>query len=46
MPEKTITPDFLTHKKKYNKGQEEMVYIKDHHEPIISRELWEATQKS
>ncbi|MEM1724170.1 MAG: recombinase family protein [Thermoplasmata archaeon] len=42
---KTITPDFLTHKKKYNKGQEEMVYIKDHHEPVISRELWEATQK-
>ena len=42
---KTITPDFLSHKKKYNKGQEEMIYIKNHHEPIISRELWEATQK-
>jgi hypothetical protein len=22
-----------------------MIYIKDHHEPIISRELWEATQR-
>lgn len=33
---KTITPDYLTHKKKYNRGEEEMVYIKDHHEPIIS----------
>jgi len=42
---KTFTPDFLTHKKKYNKGQEEMIYIKNHHEPIISRELWEATQR-
>jgi len=42
---KTFTPDFLTHKKKYNKGQEEMIYIRDHHEPIISRELWEATQR-
>lgn len=42
---KTITPDYLTHKKKYNRGEEEMVYIKDHHEPIISRELWKATQE-
>ena len=42
---KTITPDYLDHKKKYNRGEEEMVYIKDHHEAIIDRELWDATQK-
>ena len=38
---KTYTPDFLSHEKKYNRGQEEFIIIKDHHEPIISRELFE-----
>ena len=38
---KTYTPDFLSHEKKYNHGQEEFVIIKDHHEPIISRALFE-----
>ncbi len=38
---KTYTPDFLSHEKKRNLGQEEFVIIKDHHEPIISRELFE-----
>ncbi|MCI9079430.1 MAG: recombinase family protein [Lachnospiraceae bacterium] len=38
---KTYTPDFLSHEKKVNLGQEEFVIIKDHHEPIISRELFE-----
>ena len=37
---KTYTPDFLSHEKKYNRGQEEFVILKDHHEPIISRELF------
>lgn len=37
---KTITPDYLTHTKKYNHGEEALVIIQDHHEPIISRELW------
>lgn len=41
---KTFTPDYKTHKKKYQKDTEKMVYIKNHHEPIISRELWEMTQ--
>lgn len=41
---KTYTPDYLTHEKKYNKGQEEFVVIKDHHEPIINRELWQRAQ--
>lgn len=42
---KTYTPDYLTHKKKYNKGIEEKVYIYNHHEPVIDRELWDRTQK-
>lgn len=44
MQKKTFTPDYLTHKKKINKGNEKTIYIKNHHIPIISRELWEAAQ--
>ena len=39
------TPDFLSHEKKYNRGQEEFVIIKDHHEPIISRELFDEANR-
>ena len=42
---KTYTPDYLSHEKKYNRGQEEFVIIKDHHEPIISRELFEEANR-
>ena len=42
---KTYTPDFLSHEKKYNRGEEEFVIIKDHHEPIISRELFEEANR-
>lgn len=38
---KTYTPDYLTHEKKYNRGQEDFVILRDHHEAIISRELFE-----
>ena len=41
---KTYTPDFLDHKKKYNRGNEEMVCLSNHHEPIIDRDLWNLTQ--
>ena len=41
---KTFTPDYLTHAKKYNHGEEEMITITNHHEPIISREIWNMTQ--
>ena len=41
---KTFTPDFLTHQKKYNHGEEDFVIIKDHHEPIISRDVWDMAQ--
>ena len=42
---KTFTPDYLTHKKKYNRGEEEKIYIKEHHEAIIDRNLWNRTQE-
>lgn len=42
---KTITPDYLSHAKKYNHGEEELVVIRDHHEPIIDRKLWDAVQR-
>lgn len=41
---KTYTPDFLTHNKKYNHGEEEFVRLTDHHEPIVSREIWDMAQ--
>ncbi len=39
---KSCTPDYLTHKKKLNRGGR--IYLRCHHEPIISRELWDMTQ--
>lgn len=42
---KTYTPDYLSHDKKYNRGQEEFVILKDHHEPIISRGLFEEANR-
>ena len=37
---KTITPDYLTHRKQYNHGEEAFICLSDHHEPIVSREVW------
>lgn len=42
---KSFTPDYLTHEKKRNTGQEERIIIRDHHEPIIDRDLWNNVQK-
>ena len=42
---KTYTPDYLTHAKKYNHGEEDFVVLRNHHEPIISRELWDMAQE-
>lgn len=43
---KTYTPDYLSHEKRYNRGAEETVYIRDHHPEIaiIDRDLWDRTQ--
>ena len=43
--QKTYTPDYLSHKKKRNYGEIETVEIHNHHEPIISRERFEAVQR-
>lgn len=42
---RTYTVDFLEHIKKYNKGEVEFIYIENHHEPIIDKKMFEATQK-
>lgn len=41
---KTYTVDYLEHIKKQNKGEVEYIYIKNHHPPIISRELFDKVQ--
>lgn len=43
--QKTFTPNHLTHRKKYNNGEREKIYIKNHHEPIIDRQTWEKAQE-
>lgn len=42
---KTYTPNYLTHEKKYNHGEEDFVIIKNHHPPILSRERFEKAQQ-
>lgn len=42
---KSYTPDFLTHKKRKNNGEVPLIYIENHHEPIISREIWNMAQE-
>lgn len=41
---KTYTPDYLTHEKRANRGQVPLVILTDHHEPLVSRELWNLVQ--
>lgn len=38
--QKTVTTDFLSHKRKRNVNDAPMYYVKDNHEPIVSREIW------
>lgn len=44
---KTYTPDPLTHKKKYNRGQSHMFFIENHHpeSAIVDRDLWNKVQQ-
>lgn len=44
LQKKFVTLDYLTHKKVANKGQEEQILLRDHHEAIIDRPTWEAVQ--
>ena len=39
---KTYTPDYLTHEKKFNHGQEDYIIVREHHTPIIPRATFEA----
>lgn len=38
---KTYTPDYLTHEKKSNHGQEDYIIVRNHHTPIIPRATFE-----
>lgn len=42
---KTFTPNYLTHDKKYNRGEEEKILLLNHHTGIVSRELWNKVQE-
>ena len=42
---KTWTPNYLDHKSKKNNGERAKVYQRDHHEPIISHDVFMAVQK-
>ena len=42
---KTYTPDYLTHEKKTNRGEVPLICLENHHEPIISREIWNLAQE-
>ena len=44
LQKKEVTPDYLTHKKVKNTGIEEKVYIREHHQAIVGRELFEHAQ--
>ena len=42
--QKTVTPDFLTHKRVKNDGLAHKYHIKDNHEAIVDRETWDMAQ--
>lgn len=42
LQKKYITKNYLTHKKVVNNG--EKILIKNHHEPVVSRAVWDAAQ--
>lgn len=44
LQKKFVTLDYLTHKKAKNKGLEEQILLRDHHEAIIDRPTWDAVQ--
>ena len=42
---KTFTVDPISKRRLYNFGEEDQFYIREHHEPIISEEVFEAAQE-
>lgn len=45
LQKKYCTTDYLSHHKILNHGEEEKILLRDHHEPIISRDQFEAAQE-
>ena len=43
--DKTITTDPISKRRIENFGEEEQYYVHDHHEPIVSKEVWEQTKE-
>ncbi|SHK66235.1 recombinase family protein, partial [Paramaledivibacter caminithermalis] len=43
--QKTVTVDYLTHKRKRNDGESPKYLIKNHHEPIISKQDFDRVQE-
>ena len=43
--QKTITTDPISKRCIENFGEEEQYYVHDHHEPIVSREVWEQAKE-
>jgi DNA invertase Pin-like site-specific DNA recombinase len=41
---KTITPDYLSHKTKINRGEEKFIVIENNHTPIIEKEIFYRVQ--
>lgn len=44
LQKKFVTLDFLTHKKVENRGQEDQILLRDHHQAIVDRPTWDAVQ--
>lgn len=42
---KTFTVDPISKRRLANMGEEERYYIRDHHEPIVSREIWDKAEQ-
>lgn len=42
---KTFTTDPISKRRLANMGEEDQYYIRDHHEPIVSREIWDKAQQ-
>lgn len=43
--QKTITIDYLSHASKVNEGEAEQYFIADHHDAIVSHEIWDKAQE-
>ncbi|MBQ9083449.1 MAG: recombinase family protein [Clostridia bacterium] len=42
---KTFTPDYLTHARRSNHGEEPLIRLTGHHEAIVERAMWDAAQQ-